>query len=348
MAADNRPRYFSAVETKDGLVRCGLCPHRCGIPPGGSGRCGVRQNRSGAGAIPFYGLVTAMAADPIEKKPLYHFRPGSSILSIGFAGCNLICPFCQNWRISQGTTAAAEGREFSPAEIIAAARTGGFRQIAYTYSEPLVHAEFLLDCMKLAREEGIANILVSNGCVNREPAADILALTDAANIDLKAFSEETYSRILGGNLPAVLAFIEAAWAAGVHLEITTLMAPGLNDGDEETGKCAAFITGLSRDIPWHLSACHPAYRWRTPATDSGSLIRAVRRARETLPYVYAGNIDGGTQAGELHDTACPACGGLLVRRRAYRIDTSGLALKKTESGCGYYCAHCGAEAPIVS
>jgi pyruvate formate lyase activating enzyme len=355
MPGDRAPRYFSPFPAGGGpgFVRCGLCPHGCGIPPGGSGRCGVRGNRDGAGVIPFYGLVTALAADPIEKKPLYHFRPGESVLSIGFAGCNLRCPFCQNWRISQegaflGAAAAPEGKEFSPAGVIAAARTGGFRQIAYTYSEPLVHAEFLLDCMHLAREAGIANVLVSNGCVNREPAADVLALTDAANIDLKAFSEETYSRVLGGDLPAVLAFIEAARAAAVHLEITTLLVPGLNDGARETGKCAAVIAGLSRDIPWHLSAYHPDYRWDAPPTDGGALVRAVRRARETLSYVYAGNIDGGIYAGELHDTACPACGGLLVRRRGFRIDTAGLAVKETENRRKYYCARCGAAAPVVS
>jgi pyruvate formate lyase activating enzyme len=240
------------------------------------------------------------------------------------------------------------GRRFSPAEVIAAAQAGGFRQIAYTYSEPLVHAEFLLDCMKLARESGIANVLVSNGCVNREAASDILALTDAANIDLKAFSEETYSRVLGGNLPAVLSFIETAHAAGVHLEITTLLVPGLNDSAGETGKCAAFIAGLSRDIPWHLSAYHPDYRWNAPPTDSAFLISAARRARETLSFVYAGNIAGWTHAPELFDTTCPACGRTLVRRRGFRINTGGLAVKTTAGGQAYYCAYCGEAAPIVN
>jgi pyruvate formate lyase activating enzyme len=289
-----------------------------------------------------------MAADPIEKKPLYHFRPGSSILSFGFAGCNLHCPFCQNWRISQrdDPKEAINGcGTFSPKEAVAAAQSGGFRQIAYTYSEPLIHAEFLLDCMKLAREAGIANVLVSNGCVNREAAADILALTDAANIDLKAFSKETYARVLGGDLPTVLAFIEAAYAAGVHLEITTLMVSGLNDGAEETGECAAFIAGLSRDIPWHLSAYHPAYRWDAPPTDPALLIRTARRARERLSFVYAGNI-AGEDAPELRDTACPACGRVLVGRRGFRIDTGGLRVKEAEGGRAYYCAHCGKAAPI--
>jgi pyruvate formate lyase activating enzyme len=290
-----------------------------------------------------------MAADPIEKKPLYHFRPGSTILSFGFAGCNLRCPFCQNWRISRraDTREAVNGSgKLSPREVAAAALSGGFRQIAYTYSEPLVHAEFLLECMKTARNAGIANVLVSNGCVNREAAADILALTDAANIDLKSFSKETYARILGGDLPTVLAFIEAAYAAGVHLEITTLMVSGLNDSAEETGECAAFIAGISRDIPWHLSAYHPAYRWDAPPTDPALLIRTARRARESLSFVYAGNI-ACEDAPELRDTACPSCGRLLVGRRAYLINTEGLRLKQGEDGRAYYCSHCGKAAPIT-
>jgi pyruvate formate lyase activating enzyme len=240
------------------------------------------------------------------------------------------------------------GDRISPAGVIAAAQAGGFRQIAYTYSEPLVHAEFLLGCMELAHKAGIANVLVSNGCVSREPAADILALTDAANIDLKAFSEATYSHVLGGDLTTVLAFIEAAHAAGVHLEITTLIVPGLNDGAEEIGKCAAFIAGLSRNIPWHLSAYHPAYRWDAPPTDSGFLIRTVLQARETLSYVYAGNIDGGAQAPELRDTACPNCGQTLIRRRGYRINTDGLKIQETAGRQTYFCVHCGEAAPIVS
>jgi pyruvate formate lyase activating enzyme len=342
-------------------LQCGLCPRRCRIPPGGFGRCGVRQNRNGAGVLPFYGYITAMAADPIEKKPLYHFRPGSSILSLGFAGCNLHCPFCQNWEISQGLfnprftsglnqkltsgfspETAVPGKRRSPREIIAAARTGGFRQIAYTYSEPLIHLEFLLDCMTAAREAGIANILVSNGCVEPEAALEILALTDAANIDLKCFSEDTYSRVLGGSLRTVLAFIEAALNQGVHLELTTLLVPGLNDRPEETAQCAAFIAALSPDIPWHLSAYHPAYQWTAPPTDRALLLETARRASETLSFVYLGNL---TEAA-FSDTPCPACGKPLVQRRAYHINTGGLRAEASAAGQQYYCAHCGSPAPI--
>jgi pyruvate formate lyase activating enzyme len=224
----------------------------------------------------------------------------------------------------------------------------GLRQIAYTYSEPLVHFEFLLDCMKLAREAGIANIIVSNGCVNKKPAAEILALTDAANIDLKAFSKKTYSSVLGGDLQTVLAFIEAAHAAGVHLEITTLVVPGLNDSAKETADGAAFIAGVSRDIPWHLSAYHPDYRWAAPPTNKAALIRAVRRAREILHYVYIGNISGGPDSQELHDTLCLHCGRILISRRGYKIDVGGLVQKEEAGGQSYCCAYCGAAAPIVS
>jgi pyruvate formate lyase activating enzyme len=257
---------------------------------------------------------------------------------VGFAGCNLRCPFCQNWRISQTTD--VRGETLSPAELIAAAGSGGFDQIAYTYSEPLVHAEYLLDCMALARRAGIANVLVSNGCVTPEAAADILALTDAANVDLKAFSSDTYARVLGGDLAAVLAFIEKARALGVHLEITTLMVPGLNDGGEETGKYIEFIRGLSPDTPWHLSAYHPDYRWDAPPTDPRRLAETARRARRDLKYVYTGN------TGESNATPCPHCGGVLVERRNYRIRTE-LGVKKTASGRAYYCGHCGKPVPFI-
>jgi pyruvate formate lyase activating enzyme len=295
--------------------------------------------------------------DPIEKKPLYHYRPGSSILSLGFAGCNLRCPFCQNWHISQRTD--VPGRRLSPGDIIAALRSGEnsgeegrcFRQIAYTYSEPLVHPEFLMDCMAAAREAGIANVLVSNGCVRSEAAKDILSLTDAANIDLKCFSQDTYSRILGGDLSTVLDFIREVRNRGVHLEITTLIVPGLNDSPGETEGCAEFIAGLSRTIPWHLSAYHPDYRWEAPPTAPAALFQIARRAREALSYVYTGNVSG--RSGEeadlrYNDTPCPHCGETLVQRRTYRIGTGGLRLTQGEQGAAYHCAHCGKAVPIIA
>jgi pyruvate formate lyase activating enzyme len=255
---------------------------------GAGGLCRVRFNSGGFGSLPYYGFISALALDPIEKKPLYHFRPGTQILSAGFAGCNLRCPFCQNWHISQNTD--IPGRYISPRELIAAAKKEAVGQIAYTYSEPLVHIEYLLDCMKEGRKQGVANVLVSNGCVTKDAAAVILEYTDAANIDLKCFSGETYSKILGGDLEAVKSFIAAAHERGVHLELTTLVVPGLNDSPEELDASAGFISGISPGIPWHLSAYHPDWKWNAPPTRADFLLEAAKLAGQKLRYVYTGNI----------------------------------------------------------
>ncbi|MDR0453061.1 MAG: AmmeMemoRadiSam system radical SAM enzyme [Treponema sp.] len=333
------------------LPICGLCPHRCAPAPGKAGLCRARKNEAGRITLPLYGRVTALALDPIEKKPLYHFRPGSQILSAGFAGCNLRCPFCQNWHISQKTD--GPWQDISPAELVAAAKKSG-GQIAYTYSEPLVHFEYLLEAMALARREGVANVLVSNGCINAEPAAEIIPLLDAANIDLKCFSGETYAEVLGGSLEAVKRFIASAYGAGAHLEVTTLIVPGLNDGLAEFDAASDFLASLAspsspeagrrgraalREIPWHLSAYRPDYRWDAPPTDPSLLAGLARRARQKMPYVYTGNISGG-----LSDTACPACGETLVSRRGYRVDTGGLAPAREG---GFRCASCGERAPFT-
>jgi pyruvate formate lyase activating enzyme len=342
-------RFFSE---DNGSIRCELCSHSCAIPNGSFGACGVRGNKGGKGLIPFYGHVTALAVDPIEKKPLYHFRPGSKILSAGFAGCNLRCPFCQNWQISQCTKGNSEdtsqGKKMSPGDLVSAALHEGSNAIAYTYSEPLVHIEFLLDCMALARRHGIANVLVTNGCINGEAAREALALTDAANIDLKCFSAETYAKTLGGDLDSVLAFIKLALEKKVHVELTTLVVPGLNDSMEELDACAAFIASLggaanlraeplseTQAVPWHLSAYHPEFRWNAPPTDAKFLLGIKKRVSNTLPYVYAGNI-----AGEENATLCPHCGKPLVRRFGYRVEISGLA-SPADGEDFFRCAHCG-------
>jgi pyruvate formate lyase activating enzyme len=314
--------------------------------------------------LPYYGYITALAIDPIEKKPLYHWRPGSSIASVGFAGCNLRCPFCQNWHISQmsaaGTPAPPARLRLNPEELIAAvmaayeesgaAKRPGSpepegRQIAYTYSEPLVHAEYLTGCMAEARKENIANILVTNGCVNAEAADAVLGLADAANIDLKCFSEKTYTRVLGGELHAVLDFIRLAVTLGVHTEITTLVVPGLNDSEKELAEIAEFIAGLNGDTAWHLSAYHPDWKWNAPPTAPAKLSAAAERARAALPYVYTGNI-----AGEQNGTHCRQCGNLLVQRAGYRVNTPCLArevpAEPAEKAVYYRCTACGKPSPI--
>ena len=191
------PNFFERDSNghPDKSVRCRLCPHRCTLHGAASGLCGVRSGEGG-GSLPFYGRISSIAIDPIEKKPLFHYRPGQAILSVGFVGCNLRCPFCQNWQISQTTEAGCS--VVSPEELVAKAGALGMKQIAYTYSEPLVHAEYLINCMKLDRSHGIANVLVTNGCVNGDAAAEIIPLADAANIDLKCFSLYAYKNILGG------------------------------------------------------------------------------------------------------------------------------------------------------
>jgi pyruvate formate lyase activating enzyme len=295
--------------------------------------------------LPYYGRISALARDPIEKKPLYHWRPASSIVSAGFFGCNLRCPFCQNWHISQINSGKRGGHFFSPQELIAEA---GSQQIAYTYSEPLVHAEYLLDCMAEAHSNGAANVLVTNGCVNAEAAEAILSRTDAANIDLKCFREKTYSSVLGGDLNTIISFICLAVSLQVHTEITTLVVPGMNDSETELMEIAAFIAGLNTKnilIPWHLSAYHPDWRWDAPPTNPSFLSAFAKKALVLLPYVYTGNISG-----EQNDTLCGECGALLVKRRGYSVEASGLCLpegtERKNKPVFYECAKCGTQAPI--
>ena len=349
-------RFFAILEDS---IQCKLCPRYCRLAAGEKGQCGVRVNRDGKPAIPYYGLVTGMALDPIEKKPLYHFRPGSEIFSVGFAGCNLHCPFCQNWHISQGLSAQSmniRGQSYTPAELINAVisykpakyNIAAKQSIAYTYSEPLVHIEYLLDCMKEARKIGLANVLVSNGCINSEAAAELLELCDAANIDLKCFSEETYLKLLGGDLSLVLDFIRAACERGVHIELTTLVVPGLNDSEKELAACVDFIVSLNKkttsgksSIPWHLSAYHPNWKWKAPPTSPELLNETAVSARSQLSYVYTGNIRG-----EKNDTPCPYCGEILIKRRGFQTDISGLKLKEKNGKGFYFCSSCGEKAPI--
>ncbi|MCL2242864.1 MAG: AmmeMemoRadiSam system radical SAM enzyme [Treponema sp.] len=341
------------ADENDGIVSCKLCHNNCVIKNGRFGSCGVRGNKSGRAIIPFYGFISSLAVDPIEKKPLYHFKPGSQILSLGFTGCNLHCPFCQNWRISQKTD--IQGRYMKPGEIISSALKYDTSSIAYTYSEPLVHIEFLLDCMALARRHGIANVLVTNGCINQHAAKELLKLTDAANVDLKSFSDDTYKQLLGGDLQTTLNYIKLCYIMNVHLEITTLVVPQLNDSSRELSEIADFIVSLDKKkIPWHLSAYHPEYRWNAPPTESGFLLNSAKEARKKLMYVYTGNISA------VNDTSCENCGEILVRRNGYRVNVFGeVSMQDTENkknenisfpllpGARYKCGKCGKMSGII-
>ncbi len=300
------------------------------IAPGGYGRCRVRANRGGRGEIPFAGRVTAVAMDPIEKKPLYHFHPGSAILSVGFVGCNFRCPFCQNHEISQ--TNRAPTREMSPRELVEAALAQGSIGIAYTYSEPLVHFEYVLETARLARGRGLANVLVSNGFVRPEPADELLGLLDAANIDLKGWDSGFYGEEIGGDLREVCRFLEQA-APRIHLEVTTLVIPTKNDDPSQIDGIAAFLAGLDPDIPYHLSCYYPTYRYAIPPTPVETVLRLAETARRRLHWVYVGN------AGPREtNTVCPGCGAVVVRRTGYRAAVVGLREGR--------CASCGRPLPI--
>ena len=323
-------RFWEKAE-EGGAVRCGLCPHACLIRPGGLGRCRVRRNRGGTLELPFYGRLSSIAVDPIEKKPLYHYHPGERILSVGFVGCSFHCPFCQNYRISQDTGVPTEA--MSPDELVALAEREGSFGIAYTYSEPLVHLEYVLETCRLARARGLKNVLVSNGFVNPQPAEELLAVLDAGNIDLKSFNPQFYRKQIGGELEEVKRFLTQA-RGRIALEVTTLVIPTRNDGPEEMEGIAAFLASLDPDIPLHLSAYYPQYRYTLPPTSPSTLRELAEVARRHLSYVYLGNI--GSQPA---DTPCGKCTAVLVRRRGYQVDVSGLD--------GVRCAHCGAPAPIV-
>jgi pyruvate formate lyase activating enzyme len=323
-------RYYERVE--DSRIRCRLCPHNCRIASGGHGLCRVRFNRGGELEIPFYGKLSSIAVDPIEKKPLYHFHPGRQILSVGFVGCSFRCPFCQNYRISQDTRTPTE--TVAPDELVRLAGREGSFGIAYTYSEPLVHLEYVLDTARRARASGLKNVLVSNGYVNPEPAEELIGLMDAANIDLKTFNAEFYRKEIGGELEEVKRFLGQA-AGKLVLEVTTLIIPSKNDGAEEVEAMARFLASLDPDIPYHLSAYYPTYRYTIPPTPPSTLRELAEVARRHLRYVYLGNIGA-----EESNTSCRACGNLLVRRRGYQVAVQGLRAGK--------CSRCGAPAPIVA
>ena len=326
----------------DGCLVCALCPHHCVLKPGAWGLCRVRRAVPGPeGArlsLPHWGAISSLAVDPIEKKPLHHFLPGSSVFSAGFVGCNLRCPFCQNWEISQDPDAAA--RRLDPEELVAAALESGAPSIAYTYSEPVVHFEFVRDCMRLARAGGLRNVLVTNGCLEEAPARELLALCDAANVDLKCWSAEDYSRRLGGNLDAVKTFIALA-AESCHLEVTTLVVPGLSDADGDIAEMSVFLSAISPDIPWHLSAYHPAWKESVDPTDPALLSRLASLARLRLSYVYTGNLPGGRA-----DSACPSCGAILVRRRLWKTEILGLEAMAPPAS-GVRCRACSRALPFT-
>ena len=301
-------------------VRCVLCPHHCRIADGESGICKVRKNEGGHLITLVYGLAAAMHVDPIEKKPLFHFLPGTASFSIATAGCNFRCAFCQNWTLSQspGELKKILGEEVEPDQVVRMAIHAGCRSVSYTYSEPTIYFEYALDCGILARKAGLKNIFVTNGYIETAPLEELTGILDAANVDVKAFREAFYHTHCGGRLAPVLTAVKKMKTMGVWVEITTLVIPTLNDSQEELRDIAAFIRKeLGADVPWHVSRFHPDYKMPgLPATPEKTLSRAREIGMEEgLQFVYTGNLWGG--AGE--HTHCPGCGQTIIARAGFQI-----------------------------
>lgn len=305
-----------------GRLVCNLCAHRCRIGDGKAGICGVRENRGGKLYTLVYGLVVAGHQDPIEKKPLFHFAPGSTSMSIATPGCNFHCYFCQNWSISQATKGAGKilrssSEAISPADLVALSVRHKCLSISYTYTEPTIFFEYALETAKLATAEGLKNVFVTNGYMTPEALDAIHPHLHAANVDLKAFSDRTYRRMIGGTLAPVLESIAKMKAQGVWIEVTTLVIPTVNDSDGELRDIARFIASVGPEIPWHISAFHPDHKLRDlPPTPVKTLVRAMEIGRECgLRYVYAGNVPG--HGGE--HTLCHSCGATLIARFGFQV-----------------------------
>jgi pyruvate formate lyase activating enzyme len=325
----------------DQRVRCDLCAHRCVVAPGRKGVCLVRENRDGTLYTLVYGIPLSQAVDPVEKKPLFHFYPGSKAFSIATAGCNFRCDFCQNADISQMPRDRGQilGRQSTPEQVVRAAQQYGSRSIAYTYTEPTIFFEYSYDIARIAHQVGIASVYVTNGYMTHEMLERFQGKDnghepwlDAANVDLKAFRDETYKRVCGARLQPVLDSLKRMKELDIWVEVTTLVVPDLNDSDTELGEIAQFIASeLGVETPWHVSRFHPDYkmydRGPTPAT---ALHRAYELGREAgLRYVYVGNLPG---AG-LEDTSCPGCGQTVIGRWGFQVRQWNIQAGK--------CAFCG-------
>jgi len=311
---------------EDSTVRCGLCAQQCVIADGERGKCSVRVNNSGMLNTLVYGRAAAMDLDPIEKKPLFHFQPGSASLSIGTLGCNLRCRFCQNWTLSRGAEDCDPRSErhlaLSPQAIVEHCVNRQIPSVSFTYNEPTVFFEYAYDTCGLAREQGVRTVFVSNGYMSRAALDTLAPVLDAINVDFKSISDEFYRQICGGRVEPVMDNIRRIREHGIWLEVITLVIPGLNDTNAELSAIAAFIAGVDPDIPWHVNAFHPDYRMTDrPRTPVETLRRARRIGLDTgLRYVYVGNVlDSDTSA-----TWCPQCGQLLIDRLSFRADAFGL------------------------
>ncbi|MCL5036485.1 MAG: AmmeMemoRadiSam system radical SAM enzyme [Chloroflexi bacterium] len=337
MALEKEALYY---RKEDDSLRCLLCPHGCLIKDGRVGICRVRENKGGRLIALTYGRVTSAGLDPVEKKPLYHFKPGSMILSVGTLGCNFKCAFCQNWSISQCPPAEdaeevikAGTKILMPDDLVkAAADTAGEGNIgiAYTYNEPSIWFEYVLECSKKSVEKGLDNVLVTNGYINREPLKELLPYISAMNVDLKSIKDEFYRKLCGGRVGPVLETLKTV-NGKVELEITNLLITGENDSEEDIKGLVDWVAdNLGADVPVHFSRYRPDFRFDAPPTPAGSLETAYRIAREKLKYVYIGNMPG--HPGD--NTYCPGCNEPVMTRYGFTLSDYAI------DGEGR-CRHCG-------
>ena len=313
-----QPLIEVAYQEREGnRIRCITCPQNCKLKEGDLGVCGGRQVIDGRFIAVNYAQVSSLHMDPIEKKPLYHFFPGSDILSVGPNGCNLSCPWCQNWQISQDKMPTRTVLPNELADMIDALDGIG---IAYTYAEPLIWFEYIRDAGKIVHERDLANVFVTNGYINEEPLKELLPIADAFNIDLKSADNLCYKNLCGGSLEDVQRTIRIVYEAGKHLEITHLIVTGVGDDLAKIEQLVDWIVDLDKSIPLHLSRYFPSNKFDDPPTDIGFMQQAYRMAKSKLDWVYLGNV--WSEYGQ--DSNCPNCGALLVRRTGYNTEIVNL------------------------
>lgn len=329
-------RYYTKLANK--TVQCQLCPRRCVIPPGKRGFCRVRENQNGKLYSLVYGLVCSMNREPIEKAPFFHFLPGAQRLTLATVGCNQRCKYCQNWEISQASPEEVPGETLTPEAVVNLAEKLRLPVICFTYTEPVVFFEYMVDIARLARQKGIRTAVVSGGYINPEPLKELCSVVDAIKIDLKGFTPEFYRDVCGSTLEPVLTAIRTIATTGRHLELVNLVVPGYNDDTTTINRMCRWIKeNVGDTIPLHFTRFHPDYRLQnTPATPISTLERAVAIARNTgLKFVYIGNCPGHQD----ENTTCPHCGKTIVRRTGFSITANDIVKGN--------CRFCGKRIPGV-
>ncbi len=328
-------QFYKIFDEKKGIVQCDLCPHLCRIAPGKFGICRTRKNEEGKLFAAVYDSYTSVGLDPMEKKPLYHFYPGREILSMGTLGCNFHCKFCQNWEISQRGVGEVQTRQIKSEDAVLLAKKYDSLGICYTYNEPLINYEYLLETAKLAKENNLVNVLVTNGYINEEPLMQLLPSIDAANIDVKSIRNDFYKGNCNGSVSEVTRTVEIMFEHKKHIEITNLIIPSLNDSSRDIEDLCDWISSLSQDIPLHFSRYHPCYKMTIKATPFKTLEEARKIGIKRLNYVYLGNVWEESES----NTYCPKCNELLVLRRGYKAEIVGCI--------GNTCKNCGETINLV-